>query len=103
MHEEEESEDQNWLINDLFGYCNKGIPTGHAYIDHFRHIWFRRYAININNEFDHFIHLYEKKSVNTQINMFWGILTLSERVLFIKKTLYNFNYELPAPIIQDIP
>ena len=39
-HEEEEPEDQNWLINDLFGFGNNGIPTGHAYIDHFRHIWF---------------------------------------------------------------
>ena len=102
-HEKEEPEDQNWLINDLFGFGNNGIPTGHAYIDHFRHIWFRLYAININNEFDYFIRLYERKSVNTQINMFWAILTLSERNLFIQRSLYNFNSEAPIPIIQDIP
>ncbi len=89
--EEEEPEDQNWLINDLFGFGNNGIPTGHAYIDHFRNLWFRSYTITINDEFDHFIRLYERKGVSTQINMFWAILTLSERKLFIQRSLYNFN------------
>ena len=88
---EEGIEDQNWLINDLFGYGNNGIPTGVAYIDHFRHIWFRSYAITMNDAFDRFIRLYETKSASTQINMFWGILTISERALFIQRTLYNFR------------
>lgn len=91
MRAEEEPEDQNWLINDLFGYGNNGVPTGVAYIDHFRHIWFRNYSIPMNDAFDHFIRLYEKKSVSTQINMFWGILTISERALFIQRTFYNFD------------
>lgn len=98
IHKEKEPEDQHWLINDLFGFANRGVPTGHAYIDSFRNIWFRKYSLHINDEFDRFIHLYEKKPVNTQINMFWAMLTHYERNLFIRRMLYNFN----SPILQNI-
>ncbi|MBM10157.1 MAG: hypothetical protein CMF69_11390 [Magnetovibrio sp.] len=110
---EEQQEDQNWLINDLFGFGNNGMPTMISYIDDFRNLWFRNPQININDDFDRFIIAFNKKQVSTQINMFWGIMTMSERKEFINETLiqfadpsiiHNMNIEMPEliPIHDDL-
>ena len=67
------------LINDIERYANNDIPTMLCFIDKFRHIWFRNFTLNNNDEFDNFIEKFVLKSTPTQINMFWGILIPQER------------------------
>ena len=77
------------LINDIERYANLNTPTIISFTDNFRHIWFRNFILNNNNEFFNFILDFELKPVQTQINMFWGILTPNERNDFIVTTLHN--------------
>ena len=77
------------LINDIEVYANHNTPTMVSFIDNFRHIWFRNFTLNNNDEFESFIMKYNRKSVSTQINMFWGMLTPNERNQFIVITLQN--------------
>ena len=78
------------LIADIEKYANNNTPASpYTFIDNFRHIWFRNFTLNNNNEFDSFIIKYNLKAVQTQINMFWGMLTANERNEFIVTTLHN--------------
>ena len=68
---------------------NRELST---FFDSFRHIWFRNFMLNNNYDFDNFIVKFNLKPVQTQINMFWGILKPEERQYFIAHTLlYNLN------------
>tara|TARA_B100000686_G_C16737339_1_gene944450 strand:+ start:124 stop:579 length:456 start_codon:yes stop_codon:yes gene_type:complete len=78
------------LINDIERYANNDIPTMLSFIDKFRHIWFRNFTLNNNDEFDNFIEKFVLKSTPTQINMFWGILIPQERHEFIDKIFNEF-------------
>ena len=78
------------LINDIERYANNDIPTMLSFIDKFRHIWFRNFTLNNNDEFDNFIEKFVLKSTPTQINMFWGILIPQERREFIDKIFNEF-------------
>ena len=78
------------LINDIERYANNDVPTMLSFIDKFRHIWFRNFTLNNNDEFDNFIEKFVLKSTPTQINMFWGILIPQERHEFIDKIFNEF-------------
>jgi hypothetical protein len=72
-------EDKNWLINDIFGYANNNHATMNGYIDHFYNIFKRNIFLQTNEKIDKYVYNLEKKGVNTQINIFLGLLTIKER------------------------
>jgi hypothetical protein len=74
-----EQEDKNWLINDVIRYTNENCPTMYGYTDKFYNIWYRNPALKTKNDINNHILCIEKKCVNTQINLFWGILNPIER------------------------
>lgn len=77
----EPNEDKNWLINDIFAYANNYQASMHGYIDSFYHI-FKRNAFSelfSKEEIDRYVSHLEKKSVETQINIFLGLFTVKER------------------------
>ena len=72
-------EDKNWLINDIFGYANNNHATMNGYIDQFYNIFKRNIFLQTNEKIDKYVYNLEKKGVNTQINIFLGLLTIKER------------------------
>ena len=72
-------EDKNWLINDLFAYANGYNATMYGYVERFYHIFKRHLCLQTNEEIDKYVYYLEKKEVDTQINIFLGLLTVKER------------------------
>lgn len=82
--------DSQWLlIFQLKKYANNNREPC-SFFDSFRRIWFRNFTLNNNEDFDNFMVKYLLKSVQTQINMFWGILTPHERIDFIINSLREY-------------
>ena len=80
------------LLDSLMLYTNNYIPIGHGYHEDFYMVWnrFPLFKQNIENteinktKIDKYIEdIFSKKSINTQINMLWGIFTYGERLNFI--------------------
>lgn len=79
--------DSQWLlIFHIKTYANNNREPS-SFFDSFRHVWFRNFILNNNDDFDNFMVKYLLKPVQTQINMFWGILTPGERIDFIIHSL----------------
>tara|TARA_Y100000590_G_C15589072_1_gene965298 strand:+ start:52 stop:510 length:459 start_codon:yes stop_codon:yes gene_type:complete len=85
------TEDIDWLINDIFGYANNGFPTGIVYVDEFCDFWLRYKKMNTYNQVYTYMTTFERKPVVTQINMFWGIMRPEERILFVNRSLYQYD------------
>ena len=97
----QEDEDKNWLINDIFAYANDYHATMYGYVDKFYRIFERHVCLQnqpqpktrtqtqtqiqtqSQSTEKEKIHKYvdnlEKESVETQINVFLGLLNLKER------------------------
>jgi hypothetical protein len=80
------------LLDALILYTNNYIPIGHGYHEDFYMVWnrFPLFQKNLENtdinksKIDEYIEkIFLKKSINTQINMIWGIFTYGERLNFI--------------------
>jgi hypothetical protein len=80
------------LLGSLMLYTNNYIPIGHGYHEDFYMVWnrFPLFQKNLENtdinksKIDEYIEkIFLKKSINTQINMIWGIFTYGERLNFI--------------------
>ena len=80
------------LLDALILYANNYIPLHHGYHEDFYMIWnrfplFKQYSENddINKpKINEYIeNIFSQKSINTQINMLWGIFTYGERLDFI--------------------
>jgi hypothetical protein len=87
-------EDKNWLINDIFAYANNYNATMYGYIDKFYNIFKRNISLQTIEAIDKYINNLEEKKVNTQINIFLGILTSDERnelvnAFYSKLNLFN--------------
>jgi hypothetical protein len=72
-------EDRNWLINDIFSYANDYKPTMYGYVEKFYNILNRNIQLDNITKMDKYVELLEKKQVNTQINILWGLLLPNER------------------------
>lgn len=76
---EEEPEDKNWIINDIFRHLNNYQLFEMRYSKYIYDIFTRNICIK---DIKKYIKNFEKKTVNTQINIFWGLFTSEERDLF---------------------
>ena len=88
----EKNADKNWLSNDITIYLN----DYNALMDHINPkfiIVFNRFIKLKNKSIDDIkkilikILLFNKLNVNTEINLFWGIMTTKERNEFISKNM----------------
>lgn len=83
---QEEQEDKYWLINDIVGYINNDKATMFGYVDFFYNILKRNISLQTNEAVDIYINKLEEKKVDTQINIYLGLLTANER----KDLIINF-------------
>lgn len=81
--ENNEDEDKNWLINNIFAYANNYKPTMNGYDEQFYNIFKRNAFLQSNQDIERYVANLEKKDVTSQINIFLGLLTLQERGEFI--------------------
>jgi hypothetical protein len=72
-------EDKNWLINDIFAYANNYNATMYGYADKFYNIFKRNNYLQTKVDINKYVYNLEKKKVETQINIFLGLLTIKER------------------------
>jgi hypothetical protein len=75
--------DKEWIINDLYRYSNKNTPTMNGYQDEFYELFFRNFNIQTKEEVNQYITILDNKSLDTLINIFWGLLNFKERNDFI--------------------
>ena len=77
----EEDEYKNWLINDIFAYANDYNATMYGYVNKFYCIFERHIGLRSQSKekIDKYVYNLEKESVETQINIFLGLLNLTER------------------------
>lgn len=85
---DEPTEDKNWIINDLYSFYNRYQPTMWGYCDNFYNVFYRNIRLNTRDNVQNYCKNLDKNSVDTQINIFWGLLNINERAEFIKKKLF---------------
>lgn len=81
--QEEPEQDRNWLINDLIGYANNDIGTLYGYVEKFYTIFKRNIFLKTEKAIDKYVKKLNKNNVNTEINIFLGLLQANERDEFI--------------------
>jgi len=79
-----------WLINDIFAYSNNYYAGMYGFVKSFYNIFRRFLFLKKIKDIEKYVSKLEKKPVNTQINIFWGLFTPEERMLFcIEKLSMN--------------
>jgi hypothetical protein len=81
-----QSDADDWLINDLFGYANNYIPIAGGNVDKYYNIFYRNIKLKTEEDVDKYVKYIETKPVSRQINIFWALLTIQERKEFILNT-----------------
>ena len=76
-------EEEDWLINDIFGYMNSHEAILFGYTESFYTIIRRLLPNKTKKELNQCIMKIEEKEVTTQITILWGLLTVNEREQFI--------------------
>ena len=84
--------DKEWIINDLYRYSNKIIPSMNGYVDEFYELFFRKFNMITKEQVNKYITILDNKSLDTQINFFWGLLNPKERNDFTKTFQYILNF-----------
>ena len=82
---EEEPEDKWWVINDITRFANKNKSTMYGYIDSFYNIFMRIYQLHTKEQIQIYITTMQSKSINSQINIFCGIMTPDERLQMLSE------------------
>ena len=67
---------------------NKNSPTMYGYVNDFFLFFYRKFNIKTKEQVYKCITMLHNKSLDTQINIFWGLLNPKERNEFI--SIYNF-------------
>lgn len=78
-----EPEHKNWLLNDIYAYINDDYPTMLGYVDNFYNIFKRNLQLQTNKDVDRYILYLDKKNINSQLNIFIGLLQPNERNIFL--------------------
>ena len=71
-----------WLINDLFAYSNNYYPGMYGFVKPFYNIFRRCLFLKKIKDIEKYVSILQKKPTITQINIFWGLFTPEERMLF---------------------
>ena len=83
--------DKYWLINDIFAYANNHNAIMYGYINNFYNIFKRNISLQTMEEIDKYVNKLREKNVNTQINIFLGLLTIDERNDFVTLFCHKLN------------
>jgi len=84
----------NWLINDIIGYVNESQALTTGIVDHFYNVFFRYYMLKTKpkRKLHKFVkHLFLEPTYK-QVQIFWGLLTPTERngfIFYIKRTYWD--------------
>jgi len=81
--EEAEPEDKYWIVNDLIGFINNYQATMYGYTDNFYNTFRRNQYLQTCESINSYVSNLETKPVDSQINIFWALLTPKERNEFI--------------------
>ena len=76
-----------WLINDIYAYSNNYYPGMYGFVKSFYNIFRRCLFLKKIKDIEKYVSKLEKKPSNTQINIFWGLFTPEERMLFCIRQL----------------
>ena len=76
-------ESQEWLSNDVYGFCNNNVAIMHGYVDDFYKIFFQHPLLNTKSKLDKYIATLELKDVKIQNRIFWGLMSPLQRHQFI--------------------
>jgi hypothetical protein len=87
-YQQNEPTDKEWIINDLYGYSNRGTATNNGYVNEFYDLFFRKFNMLTKEQVNKYITILDNKSLDTQINIFLGLLNFKERNNFI--STHNF-------------
>ena len=87
-YQQNEPTDKEWLVNDLYGYSNRGTAANNGYVNEFYDLFFRKFNMLTKEQVDKYITILDNKSLDTQINIFLGLLSFKERNEFI--STHNF-------------
>lgn len=93
--QEDPGSDRNWLINDIFGYANNDVALMYGYVDKFYTIFKRNIFLQTEDVIDKYVKRLDNGNVNTEINIFLGLLNMNERndlvITFSKKYRLDIN------------
>ena len=96
--EEHPEEDRNVLINDIFGYANNDVGLMYGYVDKFYTIFKRNIFLQTEEAIDNYVKRLDNGNVNTEINIFLGLLNMNERndlvIAFSKKYRLDITHVL---------
>jgi hypothetical protein len=81
--EETDPEDKYWFVNDLIGFINNYQATMYGYTDNFYNTFRRNQYLQTCESINSYVSNLETKPVDSQINIFWALLTPKERNEFI--------------------
>ena len=76
-------ESQEWLNNDVYGFCNNDVASMYGYVDDFYKIFFQHPLLNTKSKLDKYIAILELKDVKIQNRIFWGLMSPLQRHKFI--------------------
>lgn len=76
-------ESQEWLNNDVYGFCNNHVAIMFGYVDDFYKIFFQHPLLNTKSKLDKYIVVLEQKDVKIQNRIFWGLMSPQQRHQFI--------------------
>ena len=76
-------EEKYWIINNLSFFSNNYQGSMYGYVDKFYNIFKRLFILKTEQDIDNYILLLYKKNINSQINIFIGLLNDKERQEFI--------------------
>ena len=82
-YQQNEPADKEWIINDLYGFYNRGTATNNGYVNEFYDLFFRKFNMLTKEQVNKYTAILDNKSLDSQINFFWGLLNLKERNEFI--------------------
>lgn len=87
-YQQNEPADKEWIINDLYEYSNRGVPSNNRYVNEFYDLFFRKFNMLTKEQVNKYITILDNKSLDTQINILLGLLNFKERNGFI--STHNF-------------
>jgi hypothetical protein len=86
------SEDRDWLINDIFAHANHYKATMYGYVNHFYSIFMRNRRLQTIDSIHRYVDKLGEKDVKTQINIVLGLFNVYERMALVLDLSSNVEY-----------